>query len=60
MEQLFTMEEAAAIIRCPVSTLRYWRGRGEGPPAFKIGRRVVYRETELRGWIDHAQLGKSA
>lgn len=33
-------------------TLRYWRHRGEGPPSFSLGRRVVYDADELSAWID--------
>lgn len=32
-------------------TLRYWRSVGDGPPSFKIGRRVVYRRAEVERWI---------
>ena len=32
-------------------TLRYWRANGEGPPSFKMGRRVVYRRSEVEKWI---------
>lgn len=39
---------------CPKSTLRYWRhrDRGEGPPLFKIGRRVVAYADEVDAWVD--------
>jgi hypothetical protein len=40
--ELLTMAEVAEALRVPVSTLRYWRSRGEGPKSFALGRRVVY------------------
>ena len=33
------------------NTLRYWRCIGEGPPSFKIGRRVAYRRAEVEKWL---------
>jgi predicted DNA-binding transcriptional regulator AlpA len=44
--------EAAAVLGRSPETLRWWRKRDEGPPSFKIGRRVSYLEDELIGWID--------
>lgn len=45
------MPEVAERIGRSLDTLRYWRKRGEGPPSFKLGRRVVYMESDLVGWI---------
>ena len=50
-DDLLTINEAAAILRTPVATLRYWRHLGIGPRSFKIGRRVVYRADDLHTWI---------
>lgn len=33
------------------ATLRYWRHAGIGPASFKLGRRVVYRRSEVERWI---------
>lgn len=51
-DELLTIEEAAARIRRPVATLRYWRHRGEGPRAFKIGARVMYKAGDVDGWLE--------
>ena len=48
---LMTTPEVAKLVRRPEETLRYWRWRGEGPPSFKIGRRVLYDRTELLAWV---------
>jgi DNA-binding transcriptional MerR regulator len=53
---LLTTPEAAAIVRRPQETLRYWRWRGEGPPSFKIGRRVVYDRDDLLRWVARQKL----
>lgn len=50
-QQLLSLTEAADQIRVPVSTLRYWRGRGEGPASARVGRRVVYRKADVEAWI---------
>jgi len=34
--------------------LRAWRKRGYGPPAGKIGRLVVYRDHDVRQFLDDA------
>lgn len=49
---MLTISEAAVAARAPVATLRYWRFKGEGPPAFKVGRRLLYRECDLVAWLD--------
>jgi len=49
---LLTITEAADLVRAPVATLRYWRHLGTGPHSFRIGRRVVYRLSEVQDWIN--------
>jgi excisionase family DNA binding protein len=51
MPDYMTTAEVAELLRRPVETLRYWRWRGEGPPSFKIGRRVLYARTDVEHWI---------
>ena len=51
-QKLLTLTEAAAIVRAPVATLRYWRHLGTGPHSFRLGRRVLYRYADLIDWID--------
>lgn len=33
------------------STWRYWASIGEGPTSFKIGRRRVWRRSDVLAWI---------
>jgi hypothetical protein len=49
---LFTITEAAAIVRRPVATLRYWRHLGTGPRSFRLGRRVVYKAAAHPAGVD--------
>ena len=46
-----TTEEFAEIARTSPATVRYWRHIGHGPRGFKLGRRVLYREADVRAWI---------
>ncbi len=50
--ELLTLTEAAALLRAPVATLRWWRHNGIGPHSFKIGRHVMYRHVDLDDWIE--------
>lgn len=50
--QLLTMEEAAQLLRTPVSTLRYWRHMNKGPRAARIGGRIMYRLADLESWLE--------
>ncbi len=50
--ELLTITEAAALLRAPVATLRYWRHLGTGPPSFSLGRHVVYRHADIDSWIE--------
>jgi predicted DNA-binding transcriptional regulator AlpA len=51
VEKLLTMTEVAEALITPVETLRYWRQIGYGPPSCKLGRRVVYRESEVAAFV---------
>jgi hypothetical protein len=35
-----------------IRSLQSWRQRGGGPPFYKFGRKVVYREDELQAWMN--------
>lgn len=50
-EPLLTTADVAAITRAPASTVRYWRHLGQGPRGFRLGRRVLYRRTEVLRWL---------
>ena len=57
--ELLTLEEAAAALRTPVATLRYWRHLGVGPDGFRLGRRVVYRRGGVDRWVAERQEAQS-
>lgn len=49
--ELWTTFEVASVTRAPVSTVRYWRHIGCGPRSFRLGKRVVYRRTDVESWL---------
>ncbi len=57
--ELLTLAEAAAVLRTPVATLRYWRHLGVGPDDFRLGRRVVYRREDVNRWLAEQQEAQS-
>jgi predicted DNA-binding transcriptional regulator AlpA len=61
-DDLLLLPEVAEITRRSVDTLRWLRHRGEGPPGFRMGRRVVFRRGAVMEWIaqqEREQLGGS-
>ena len=52
-DRLLMLEEVAERLRVPEATLRFWRHKGDtGPRSAKIGRRVVYRESDVNAWLE--------
>lgn len=49
-DELLSIAEAAAFLRVPVATMRYWRYCGDGPFSFRLGRHVRYWKTDLILW----------
>lgn len=50
MDRYYTTAELAGLYRTTPSTIRYWRHTGYGPNGVKVGRRVLYAESEVRRW----------
>lgn len=50
-DRLWTVEETSYFLGVPVATLYYWRSRGEGPSACKLGRHLRYRSEDVRKWV---------
>lgn len=51
-DRLVTVQELAAYLGVPVSTLYQWRYRREGPDGFRVGRHLRYRWSEVEAWIE--------
>jgi predicted DNA-binding transcriptional regulator AlpA len=50
-DRLVDVKELAAYLNLPVKTLYAWRYRREGPPAFRVGRYLRYRWSDVELWI---------
>jgi predicted DNA-binding transcriptional regulator AlpA len=48
------IEEAAPLARKSVATMYYLRSIGQGPKCGKLGRRLVYRRSDVESWIASA------
>ncbi len=57
--KLLRLPEVSEMTGIPEATLRWYRHMGTGPRSGKIGRRVVYREADVREWVN-AQFEDSA
>lgn len=51
-----TSEDVAVKLRTKAGTVRHWRYVGGGPPSFKLGRRVLYVESEVDAWVAEKRL----
>ena len=45
------LPKAAEYLGVSPNTLYVWRHRRQGPPSFRMGRRVMYRITALDAWV---------
>lgn len=50
-DQILYLREAAAFVRKPEGTMRYYRHLGIGPRSFRHGRNVAYWQTDLVLWL---------
>ena len=51
MNELLTTDEAAELLRSNTNTLAFWRNQKHGPAWAKLGRRVVYRRSDVEAFI---------
>ncbi|MFD7117282.1 helix-turn-helix transcriptional regulator [Streptomyces sp. NPDC059883] len=54
-----TLPRAAEYLGISPNTLYVWRHRRQGPPSFRMGRRVMYRITALDEWVRDQELADS-
>lgn len=54
--KLLKLEQISERTGVPLATLRYYRHKKEGPPTFKLGRRVVAYADEVDAWVAEQRL----
>jgi excisionase family DNA binding protein len=58
MDDLLTTAEAAEYLRTTVATLNTWRcTKAVKIPYYRIGRKILYRLSELQKYIDKQKVG---
>ncbi|MGI8514624.1 MAG: helix-turn-helix domain-containing protein [Acidimicrobiia bacterium] len=58
LDQLLTVEDLAEYLEVPVATIYAWRYRRQGPPGFRVGRHLRFRQSDVEKWIlDQLQRG---
>lgn len=45
-------EEVAALLHKSIKTLERWRTEGFGPCWIRVGRKPLYRQSDLIAWLD--------
>ncbi|WP_255801418.1 helix-turn-helix transcriptional regulator [Mycobacteroides abscessus] len=53
--ELVTVGQVSTLTGIPVGTLRYWRHANQGPTSFSLGKRVLYRKSEVERWISEQE-----
>lgn len=51
-DKLLTVPEVSEMTRIPEATLRWFRHAGRGPRSAKLGKRVVYKQSDVITWIE--------
>lgn len=50
-EALWTAEDVATYLGVPLQTLYYWRTRGDGPTAYRIGKHLRFIPSEVQAYV---------
>jgi predicted DNA-binding transcriptional regulator AlpA len=59
-DDLLLLPEVADLTRMSEATLRWLRYRGEGPPMWRMGRRLVARRGAVAEWIAKQERDQAA
>jgi predicted DNA-binding transcriptional regulator AlpA len=51
-DRMLDTKEAAAFIGIGVSTLYQWRTEKRGPRYIDLGKRIIYRESDILLWLE--------
>lgn len=50
-EPLMTTKDLAEFLAISVRTIEHWRLHGDGPPAYRVGRHLRYRASDVEAWL---------
>jgi excisionase family DNA binding protein len=51
-DPLLTDDEVAERLRIGARTLEKWRGQGGGPRFIRVGRRPLYKSSDVDAWLE--------
>jgi predicted DNA-binding transcriptional regulator AlpA len=54
-DRILRLPEVAEMLTLEPQTLYAMRSEGRGPKSFKLGGRVVYRESAVREWLQELE-----
>jgi len=52
-------KEVALVIGLALGTIRNKRGDGTGPPYYRVGRRCVYRLSDVLSWMEARKVDRA-
>ena len=52
MADYLTIDELAAYLRTTERAVRRWRERGWGPPASRVGCRLLFERADVDRWVE--------
>jgi len=50
--RLLSTEDVARILVVPINTLYCWRYKGTGPKAYRVGKHLRYRLSDVIEWLE--------
>jgi excisionase family DNA binding protein len=51
-ERFLTVPELAVLLRVAESTVHDWRYRGVAPRGIRVGRLLLFKESDVQAWLD--------
>ncbi len=53
LQQLIDLETLATYLGVPAATVYDWRARRLGPPAYRVGKRLMFAVPDVQAWLEH-------
>lgn len=51
MDKWLTSEEVATLAGVTLPTFYTWRGRGDAPRGARLGRKIMFKESDVQEWL---------
>jgi predicted DNA-binding transcriptional regulator AlpA len=56
VDELLTIEQTAQVLGVSPKTLHNKRSQGRGPLSFRVGKRIMYRRSDLDAYLESARV----